>query len=367
MENNCSANHDYKVEKAYTEQQIVENLISVIVPVYNVAQYLNEAIESVINQTYEKLEIILVDDGSTDSSGKICDGFLSKDTRIKVIHQVNKGLSAARNAGLDICKGEYISFLDPDDAFCIDMLEKMLEKMQIFDADIVECDYALYQSTKPLDLSLKKHKQHFRVKHLEGKYTRIQALNMQFEGDIAACVWNKLYRRKIWENQRFREGQNYEDVDIILPVIDSVDNVYLTDEILLLHRKLRQGSITSTHSVSNMRDKNSALKHYKEFIDGHIPGVFKYEHLTELDQRILRSFLAEYFTATNNKMSFSDEALNYVKTRVEESKKKVNLKECDLKTRGAYFIYSYMPGSFGRAIYKAWIPVRLIYRKVLNK
>ena len=107
-------------------------MISVIVPVYNVEPYLEEAIESVIHQTYTNLEIILVDDGSTDGSGRICDRYQKKDSRIKIIHQENRGLSAARNAGLDICKGGMIAFLDSDDAFCKDMLQKMSDAMLDF-------------------------------------------------------------------------------------------------------------------------------------------------------------------------------------------------------------------------------------------
>ena len=102
-------------------------MISVIVPIYNVEKYLIKCIESIINQTYKDLEIILVDDGSTDSSGKICDEFATKDNRIKVIHKKNGGLSSARNIGLDICKGNYISFIDSDDYIELDMYEKMIK------------------------------------------------------------------------------------------------------------------------------------------------------------------------------------------------------------------------------------------------
>lgn len=104
-------------------------LVSVIVPVYNVKPYLNEALDSVINQTYRNQEIILIDDGSTDGSGEICDEYATRDNRIKVIHQTNQGLSAARNAGLDIMHGSVISFLDSDDAFHPQMIEIMLHEM----------------------------------------------------------------------------------------------------------------------------------------------------------------------------------------------------------------------------------------------
>lgn len=101
-------------------------MISVIIPVFNVRPYLVDAIESVLRQTYTDIEVILVDDGSTDGSGEICDKYGKKDNRIQVVHQANEGLSAARNAGLDICRGDLIAFLDPDDIYCQDMLSRMV-------------------------------------------------------------------------------------------------------------------------------------------------------------------------------------------------------------------------------------------------
>ncbi|MGN1326481.1 MAG: glycosyltransferase family 2 protein, partial [Clostridia bacterium] len=115
--------------------------ITVIMPVYNVEKYLEEAIDSVIYQTYQNLEIILIDDGSTDNSGNICDEYAKKDSHIKVIHQENKGLSGARNTGLDIATGEYIMFIDSDDIFPKDACEKMLKFMEEKDADYIVGNY----------------------------------------------------------------------------------------------------------------------------------------------------------------------------------------------------------------------------------
>ena len=112
-------------------------MISLVVPIYNVEKFLGQCIESIINQTYNDIEIILVDDGSTDNSGKICDEYKSIDNRIRVIHKVNGGLSSARNAGMRIAQGEYICFIDSDDYIDSQMLEIM--KKQIKNADIVIC------------------------------------------------------------------------------------------------------------------------------------------------------------------------------------------------------------------------------------
>ena len=104
-------------------------LISVIVPVYNVEEYLPKCLESIINQTYKNLEIILVDDGSTDNSGIICEDYAEKDKRIKVVHQTNLGISAARNAGLDLCSGDYITFVDSDDYIECDEIEVLVDQI----------------------------------------------------------------------------------------------------------------------------------------------------------------------------------------------------------------------------------------------
>ena len=112
-------------------------MISVIVPVYNVEKYLRACLESIVNQTYRDLEIILVDDGSTDSSGIICGEYAEKDARVKVIHKENGGASSARNAGLNIAQGEYITFVDSDDTIELDMIDCLLSSVR--EADVVIC------------------------------------------------------------------------------------------------------------------------------------------------------------------------------------------------------------------------------------
>ena len=115
-------------------------LISVIVPVYNIEHYIARCVQSIINQDYPNLEVILIDDGSTDLSGKICDDFLEKDTRVKVIHKINGGLSSARNTGLDVALGKYISFIDGDDWVQKDFYSTLLTKIRDNDADIISCN-----------------------------------------------------------------------------------------------------------------------------------------------------------------------------------------------------------------------------------
>ena len=132
-------------------------LISVIVPVYNVEKYIRECLDSIVNQTYKNLQIILVDDGSTDNSGKICDEFAKKDSRITVVHQENQGAGAAKNTGLELIEGEYFSIIDSDDYIDLSMYEKMVSLMKQYDSDIVQCLFKqvyvclLYTSPSPRD------------------------------------------------------------------------------------------------------------------------------------------------------------------------------------------------------------------------
>ena len=116
-------------------------LVSVIIPVYNVKHYIRECIDSVIHQTYSNLDIILIDDGSVDGSDSMCDYYKLKDKRIRVIHQENHGLSAARNAGLDVMLGDFVSFLDSDDSFFPDMIQKMVSGIVKTNSDIIACGY----------------------------------------------------------------------------------------------------------------------------------------------------------------------------------------------------------------------------------
>lgn len=122
-------------------------LISIIIPVFNVEKYLTECLESVINQTYKKIEVLLIDDGSTDESGRICDDFAEKDSRIKVIHKENQGVSSARNKGLDLAQGEYITFIDSDDFVSSEYIEEMYKTIrEDISTEIVMCNFAHFKN-----------------------------------------------------------------------------------------------------------------------------------------------------------------------------------------------------------------------------
>lgn len=175
--------------------------VSVIVPVYKVERYLNRAINSILKQTYSKLEIILVDDGSPDRCGEICDDYTKKDSRIRVIHKNNGGLSSARNAGLDIATGEYVVFVDSDDFIHPHMIERILSVAEKEKCDIVQCCFFRFDS------GIFEERLTDQVNILS-KYEALERI------DNAAymAVWNKIYKKDIFIDIRFPEGKIHEDV-----------------------------------------------------------------------------------------------------------------------------------------------------------
>lgn len=184
-------------------------MISIIVPVYKVEKYLPKCVESLMNQTFKDIEIILVDDGSPDRCPQICDEYAAKDGRIVVIHQPNNGVSAARNAGLDVAKGEMIGFVDPDDWVSPDMYEDMLNAMNRFDAELVVCGYDYYFENGEVD-----EKRKYMVKNNE--LISQKELLKRFADmppTVRHGVWNKLFRSEIVRSMRFMVGlHSSEDV-----------------------------------------------------------------------------------------------------------------------------------------------------------
>ncbi|MCU9612326.1 glycosyltransferase [Caldibacillus lycopersici] len=178
-------------------------LISVIVPIYKVENYLNRCLESIVNQTYNNLEIILVDDGSPDRCPEICNQWAERDSRIIVIHQPNGGLSKARNSGLRIAKGDYIGFVDSDDWILPDMYEFLLNLILVHNADISHCSF-YHSNGKNL------HKGHGTGKKFNGNNFESIKECLKLEKFILS-VWNKLYKRDVLNGVFFEDGRYYED------------------------------------------------------------------------------------------------------------------------------------------------------------
>ena len=180
--------------------------ISVIVPIYKVEKYIHRCIDSIINQTYKNLEIILVDDGSPDSCPRICDEYAKKDKRIKVIHKENGGLSDARNKGVDIATGDYIAFVDSDDYIHPNMYEVLIYELEKNNSDIALCKYKIvYEKSKI-------------TTEIDGKFevyslNNLQALDSMYgkDGVDFIVAWNKLYKKDLFNKIRYPVGKIHED------------------------------------------------------------------------------------------------------------------------------------------------------------
>ena len=192
-------------------------LISIIIPVYNVEKYLERCLDSVINQTYKNLEIIVIDDGSTDNSGKICDKYAEKDNRIIVIHKENGGICSARNSGLNIAKGLYILFIDSDDYIDSDYIELLSEYAD--ENTIVCCGYRKVQNEKTIINSIKNLKICSKLEFLN----LLQYFEMQKINPIGNYMWNKLFPIRIFENIRFFEGHVFEDIYISIKLFNKIE------------------------------------------------------------------------------------------------------------------------------------------------
>lgn len=181
----------------------MKDLISVIIPVYNTEKYLHRCIDSVLNQTYQNLEIILVDDGSPDNCPQICDEYAKKDKRVKVIHQENMGQSVARNVALDIITGNYIGFVDSDDWLALDMYEVLLKKIKEAETDLVICGCYVFKNRKQWEKKVDVVK----YKNMSDVVNDIVVERIPSLSHVAM----KLYCRKVWGDIRFLRGVGAED------------------------------------------------------------------------------------------------------------------------------------------------------------
>lgn len=183
-----------------------EKLISVIIPIYKVEQYFDECVESIIKQTFKNLEIILVDDGSPDGCPRMCDEWARKDERIRVVHKKNGGLSSARNAGMDVATGEYVSFVDSDDFITQDALQNLYERMQ-GDESVGIVSGMIYRYQDGNTSNFKQAWTLTEEKIIPAKDFLLETMSQE----TSYTVWNKLYKREILDEVRFREGRNNED------------------------------------------------------------------------------------------------------------------------------------------------------------
>lgn len=248
-----------------------EQLISIIVPIYNVEDYLGKCIESIVCQTYKNIEIILVNDGSTDACGQICDKWEKLDNRIKVIHKENGGLSDARNAGLKNVNGEYIGFVDSDDWIEKDMYEIMLAELVDNKADVAVCAYREFYDDVQ-NISQNKGGNSF-------IFGADQFLEQIIRGSTYS-VWKYLYKRNIIEKMTFKKGVYYEDVLFTTEVMTKINRIVYIEKALYNYRK----------RIDSIVGKNLIKKNITDFI-----WVFRRQQRLLYDTAYLKAAQRYYY------------------------------------------------------------------------
>lgn len=247
-------------------------LVSVVIPVYNVSRYLHACITSVISQTYHKIEILIIDDGSTDGSGRICDRYAEKDSRIHVTHSSNRGLASARNLGLEKARGMFISFLDSDDWMELHTIETLVRAAMETDADLITAGICTEYVGKTIHRGKRiEHMQMFRGKEILEAFAK---------GVFSHVAWNKLYRSVCFDGIQYLDGRNYEDVSTTWKIMEKLAEnggkvTVLPDK--LFHSRVRRSSITH-------------LWTYKNTLDCWIAYHTLYEALPDYQEKILAGY-----------------------------------------------------------------------------
>lgn len=240
----------------------MSDLISVIIPIYKVEEYLDECISSVVNQTYKNLEIILVDDGSPDNCPAMCDDWAKKDERIRIVHKTNGGLSDARNAGIDVASGEYIAFVDSDDYIKPDMLEKIYAAIRREDADIAVCGILSCEGEKETAWG---------CRSVVGTSEQILAM-LYDDAAYPVSAWNKLYRRSCWKEMRFPVGKTCEDAFTTYQLVHNAKRIVMIPEALYCYR-IRPGSIMTSSFSPKKMDEEEAWRCNYQFIEQNYPKL----------------------------------------------------------------------------------------------
>ena len=283
----------------------MEALVSIIIPIYNVEKYLEKCIKSIINQTYRNLEIILINDGSTDESANICEKYKNQDNRIVFINKKNGGAASAKNEGLKVAKGDYITFVDSDDFIELDMIEYMVNTIKKYNSDIVQCNFTnLYKNTE-------KFKQD---KIIEQKITSKDFLELFLTKWDSSLFWNKLFKREVIENIFFKEGRCIDDEFFTYKCVINSKNIVTSNKIVYNYRMRKSGVMKSESSQ-------------KQILKDRIDYLYeRYELVTQiyedLDDIFLENLLTYYLIISSNHY-IDKNILDYMKNKLKLIKGKI--------------------------------------------
>ena len=293
--------------------------ISVIIPVYNIEKYISRCIESVINQTYKKTEIIIVNDGSTDTSGNICAAYAEKDSRIILINQENQGLSMARNNAIDVATGEYIGFVDGDDWVEVDMFSTLYQIAVQYDADIAECSHAHVEEAGKIDIRTNEDSDRDYACVYEEPLDKIS--DHILRGN--KCVWNKIYKRHLFDNIRFPKGKIFEDVFTTYKLIDKANKIVKSSAVKYNYLKRTDSLSRQNFNLGDIHIVEAFIERYKD-----LKERYPNDKLEEICRKqILVSFLNSINRAySDNKIEDYKEEI----TALIDSVRQYSFYDCDL-------------------------------------
>lgn len=250
-------NNIFRISNPKNDSKNSKNLISVIIPTYNSEKYIERCINSITHQTYRNIEIIIVNDGSTDSTLDICKRLQYDDYRIKIINQENKGVSNARNTGIENSTGKYIAFVDSDDYIEPDMYEIMQRDIYEYDADISRARAYVYDR----DGKVRHNYNDNSIIEFDNKYDIIHNF---VNGELSIAVWDKLFKREVIGNVRFNENVFHEDTMFVWDVIRNAEKIVYNKSQFYHYKKRMEGSLTS----KKFDEQNFSLGIYgKEFLE----------------------------------------------------------------------------------------------------
>lgn len=314
----------------------MEDLISIIVPVYKVESYINRCVDSILRQTYIKLEIILVDDGSPDRCGEICDKYAEQDNRIKVVHKKNGGLSDARNVGIDISHGDYISFIDSDDWIHDDYIEKLYQLLKKTDADISVCNF-MKTETETFENKITNQKIY--------EYSNIEAIGQLTDRFYLQMTtsWGKLYKKNLFDDTRFPIGRIHEDEFTTYKTIFKSKKIVLTTAQLYYYWQREDSIMGNSFNLKSRLDVIDAMEERANFLD-------KIEQTEFRDKTYFKIF--NVYTTVEDRIDLFEEIEDKVtfKKNFEEFKAYLRKNNKNILHRIYYEIYNMMPNVVNKTL-----------------
>lgn len=308
--------------------------ISIIAPVYQVEKYIGQCIESVINQTFKNFELILIDDGSKDKSGNICDEYAKRDKRIHVVHTENKGAASARNRGLDLATGKYIAFVDGDDYLAENMLDKLYKVITQENCDVVVCDFLNLHANPDKDFSLQ-----LSDSKVSGREILSHLKNQKNYG-VWTIVWNKLYKKEILKDLRFPEGKYFEDEIFSDQLYLRCNEVQVISDVLYYHRVL-ETSTMNTQKIRNYLDLIDAFQlRINLYLENRLPDDEVYKVLIYMLEPYTKCAKADFMGNDKERLK---QAKRFIRksSRILIKKRLSFIKKCSLILIAFFPVFTY--------------------------